>query len=352
MKNVITATAACCILLTAVLTIGNGFLNRVEAPSSPQTQVQPTAEPVKTITISAAGDCTFATDEYAGQVKSFVETASENGNGFFMNNVKDIFADDDLTIVNFEGTLSENGEREDKQFAFRGSPSYAGILTEGNIEAACLSNNHSSDYGEISNSDTRKILEEAGIIAFDSLHTTVRDINGVKVGLLGINQLNDVDRTRLETAMESVKSQNPDIIIACIHWGIEKATEPSEEQIEYGHKAIDLGADLVIGTHPHVLQGIEKYNGGIIAYSLGNFCFGGNDSPADMDTVIYRQTFTIENGNKSSEITLVPCTISSSWESGINNYQPSPAQGSKRESIIEKMNGYISDLGDLSVNYY
>lgn len=308
---------------------------------------------VKAITISAAGDCTFGTDANAAQTKSFVETADENGTAYFMQNVKDIFMSDDLTIVNFEGTLSERGEREDKLFAFRGDPQYAKILTAGSIEAACLANNHSKDYGEISNSDTFDILGNEGIIAFDSTRTKVIDVNGVKVGLVGINQLNDVDRTRLETAINSVKSYNPDIIIAGIHWGEEKAIEPNDEQKEYGHRAVDLGADLVIGTHPHVLQGIEQYNGAYIAYSLGNFCFGGNDSPSDMDTVIYQQTFTFENGERNADapIKLIPCTISSNYESGLNNYQPTPAVGAKRESIIQKMDAYNAALGNLDVSY-
>lgn len=311
-----------------------------------------TPVPVRTVTISAAGDCTFGTDINTWQTKSFVETAEENGNAYFMQNVKHIFADDDLTIVNFEGTLSENGTREDKLFAFRGLPSYAGILTEGNIEAASLSNNHSRDYGEISYKDTHNILNNAGITVFDSVNINVYEVNGLRIGLFGINQLNDIDRTRLESAVTQVKSYNPDIIIAYIHWGMEKATEPNDEQIEYGHRAIDLGVDLVLGAHPHVLQGIESYNGGTIAYSLGNFCFGGNDSPADMDTIIYRHTFTVENGVKNSEITLVPCTISSVYETGMNNYQPTPATGARRERIINKMEEYNAALGGIKVNYY
>ena len=311
----------------------------------------PTEMPVKTVTISAAGDCTFATDVNAYQTKSFVKTAEENGMAYFMENVKDIFANDDLSIVNFEGTLSENGTRQDKLFAFRGEPEYAKILTEGNIEAACLSNNHSRDYGQISYEDTFSILEENGIIPFDSLNAHIYEVNGIKIGMFGINQLNDIDRTRLESAIESVKAENPDLIIACIHWGIEKATKPSEAQIEYGHRAIDLGADLVIGTHPHVLQGIEEYNGGTIAYSLGNFSFGGNDAPADMDTIIYQQTFTFKGDEKRSEINIIPCTISSAYTSGKNNYQPTPATGYRRERIINKMNGYIEDLGGIDVIY-
>lgn len=336
------------VILAVVLTASCSSKNNI--PETAETA--PPENEVKTLTISAAGDCTFGTDIYTTPAKSFDETAKEEGLSYFMKNVRDIFADDDMTIVNFEGTLSERGERQDKLFAFRGSPSYASILTEGNIELASMSNNHSHDYGDISNDDTYDTLEKAGIVAFDSARTVVCTVKGLKVGLIGINELNDTDRTRLESAMDSVKAHNPDLIIAYIHWGSEKATEPDEEQKQYGHKAVDLGADLVLGSHPHVLQGIEEYNGSIIAYSLGNFCFGGNDSPADMDTIIYRQTFTFKDGGKNSEITLVPCTISSAYESGINNYQPSPASGDKKQKIIDKMNKYISQLGDLEVNYY
>lgn len=306
----------------------------------------------RTIVISAAGDCTFATDEYAGQVMSFVEAESMYGASYFMQNVRYIFENDDLTIVNFEGTLSENGERADKSFAFRGKPSYAEILTGSSVEAACLSNNHSHDYGEISYTDTYDILESNGITTYDSSHVKYYEVNGIKVGLVGINYLNDVDKTKLDSAMAEVKSGYPDIIIVSIHWGIEKATEPNEEQIEAGHRAIDLGADLVLGTHPHVLQGIEQYNGGVIAYSLGNFCFGGNDSPADMDTIIYRQAFTIDaSGNKTTDITVVPCTISSDYMNGLNNYQPTPATGEKHDSIVEKMESYNQALGGIQINY-
>ena len=343
--------AACAVFLAACIgSIAAGISGGKTAGETAPSQSPVPA--VRTVTISAAGDCTFATDEYAEQTKSFVETAGENGTAYFMKNVRSIFMDDDLSIINFEGTLSVNGEREDKEFAFRGSPSYTSILTGSGIEAASLANNHSSDYGAVSNTDTMNILRNAGIASFDSLNTVIYEVNGLKIGLLGINQLNDTDRTRLESAVNDVKAKSPDIIIAYIHWGVEKETEPTEEQIEYGHRAIDLGVDLVLGSHPHVLQGIERYNGGTIAYSLGNFCFGGNDSPSDMDTIIYRQTFTVSNGAKTSEITIVPCTISSDYGNGINNYQPTPASGEKRESIIRRMEEYNAALGGINVNYY
>lgn len=339
------------IAVVGVLTFMSCKSDKQELVDEKTPEITQTPAP-RTIVISAAGDCTFATDEYAAQRMSFVEAEDMYGTSYFMKNVSHIFENDDLTIINFEGTISDNGERENKSFAFRGEPSYANILTQSSIEAACLSNNHSHDYGTISYTDTYDILESNGITTYDSSHIKYYEANGIKVGLVGINNLNDVDKTKLEAAMAEVKSGNPDIIILSIHWGVEKATEPNEEQIEVGHRAIDLGADLVLGTHPHVLQGIEQYNGGVIAYSLGNFCFGGNDSPADMDTIIYRQAFTIDgNGNKTTDITVVPCTISSDYMNGSNNYQPTPATGDKYDMIVEKMERYNRDLGSIKINY-
>ena len=165
------------------------------------------------------------------------------------------------------------------------------ILTSSSVEAANLANNHSADYGDVSLSDTIKYLNEAGISNFIGTNTAIRDVNGISVGLVGIDALDETEAAKLENVIGSVKSLGAQLVIVSIHWGEEKATAPNDTQIELAHKAIDAGANLVLGTHPHVLQGIEKYNGKYIAYSLGNFCFGGNNNPADKDTVIYRQTF-------------------------------------------------------------
>ena len=124
------------------------------------------------------------------------------------------------------------------------------------------------------------------------------------------------------------------------HWGNETETVPDSNQTTLGRMAIDLGADLVCGHHPHVLQGIETYKGKNIVYSLGNFCFGGNSSPSDMDTMIYQQTFTIDaDGVKNDNVTnIIPCSISSAAYDGYNNYQPTPAEGDEATRILEKIN--------------
>jgi len=306
----------------------------------------------KTITITATGDCTFATDSNADRDRGFVTFAEEYGNEYFLKNVRSIFEEDDLTLVNFEGTLSNRGEREDKQFAFRGKPEYVGILTSSSVEAANLANNHSSDYGKVSLTDTRDILEGEGILTCRGKdNVTVAEINGIKVGLVGINYLNDEMKTELEDAIQVAKDGGAELIILSIHWGVEKATEPDDEQIKAAHTAIDAGADVVIGTHPHVLEGVEKYKGKYIYYSLGNFCFGGNDSPSDRDTILVRQTFTVKNGEvlEDDNIALIPCRICG--EGDYNNYQPVVAKGDRRDRIIERMREYTKALGGPELSF-
>lgn len=305
------------------------------------------------IKITAVGDCTLATDVNYGGSGSFVsEVANQNNDyTYFLRNVKKYFEGDDLTIVNFEGTLSENGTRANKQFAFRGKPEYAEILTSSSVEAANLANNHTKDYGLVALDDTKTILSNNNIVNFEGTDIAFYEVNGINVGMLGINALNDVHRGLLDEAMNKVKSENPDLIIVSFHWGVERATSPSEMQTELAHKAIDNGADLVIGHHPHVLQGIEKYNGKYILYSLGNFCFGGNKNCSDKDTMIFQQTFSFENGEllDDDEINIIPCSVSS--VKNRNNYQPTPLSGSEYERVKKKITTYSSQLSDNELKF-
>lgn len=312
-----------------------------------------TQVPVRTLKVTAVGDCTFATDINASRELGFVTYAEDKGYDYFFEKVRPVFEDDDLTIVNFEGTLSERGERADKLFAFRGDPEYVRILSGSSVEAVNLANNHSSDYGSVSLSDTREIMEENSILTCrGEENVTVSEINGIKVGLVGINYLNDQMKTELDAAINKAQDMGAELTVLSIHWGQEKDTSANDDQIEAAHRAIDLGADLVIGTHPHVLQGVEKYKGRYICYSLGNFSFGGNNSPSDRDSAIFTQTFTL-NGTEIEDddaVEIIPCRISG--EGSYNNYQPVIAEGERRERIIERIEEYTKELGELELNFY
>ena len=294
------------------------------------------------LTLSVVGDCTLGTDETFDYDTSLNAYYENYGADYFLQNVKDIFSTDDLTIANFEGTLTDSDEREDKTFAFKAPASYASILTGGSVEAVNTANNHSHDYGDQSFNDTLAALDDAGIVHFGYDETAVMDVKGIKVGLVGIYELYDhLEREQqLKDNIAKVKADGAQLIVAIFHWGNETETVPDSNQTTLGRIAIDEGADLVCGHHPHVLQGIETYKGRNIVYSLGNFCFGGNSSPSDMDTMIYQQTFTIDaDGVKKDNVTnIIPCSISSAAYDGYNNYQPTPAEGDEATRILGKIN--------------
>ena len=294
------------------------------------------------LTLSVVGDCTLGTDETFDYDTSLNAYYENYGADYFLQNVKDIFSADDLTIANFEGTLTDSDEREDKTFAFKAPASYVSILTGGSVEAVNTANNHSHDYGDQSFDDTLAALDDAGIVHFGYDETAVMDVKGIKVGLVGIYELYDhLEREQqLKDNIAKVKADGAQLIVVIFHWGNETETVPDSNQTTLGRIAIDEGADLVCGHHPHVLQGIETYKGRNIVYSLGNFCFGGNSSPSDMDTMIYQQTFTIDaDGVKKDNVTnIIPCSISSAAYDGYNNYQPTPAEGYEATRILGKIN--------------
>ena len=292
-----------------------------------------------TLTVSVVGDCTLGTDEnfdYSTSLNAYFENY---GKEYFLQNVKSIFEADDLTIANNEGTFTDSDQRADKLYAFKAPASFAGIYSSSSVEAVNTANNHSHDYGEDSFTDTMAALDAEGIVHFGYEETAVIEIKGIKVGLVGIYELNDHlgCEQQLKDNISKVKEEGAQLVIVIFHWGNEKETVPDSNQTTLGRLAIDEGADLVCGHHPHVLQGIEEYKGKNIVYSLGNFCFGGNSAPSDMDTMIFQQTFTItKDGLKEDNAsTIIPCSISSAY--GYNNYQPTPVQGEEKARIMEKI---------------
>nr|WP_295278404.1 CapA family protein [uncultured Blautia sp.] len=321
--------------------------NAVKGESAEDNAAETAHSTPVTLTVSVVGDCTLGTDENFDYDTSLNAYFESYGKEYFFQNVKSIFEADDLTIANNEGTFTDSYDREDKTFAFKAPASFAGIYSCSSVEAVNTANNHSHDYGEQSFQDTMKALDAEGVVHFGYDETAVMDIKGVKVGLVGIYELYDhLEREQqLKDNIAKVKKDGAELIIVIFHWGNEKETVPDSNQTTLGHLAIDLGADLVCGHHPHVLQGIEEYKGRNIVYSLGNFCFGGNSSPSDMDSMIFQQTFTItSDGVKADNVTnIIPCSISSEY--GYNDYQPTPAEGDEKTRIMEKIQERSSWIG-------
>ena len=301
----------------------------------------------RTVTVSAVGDCTLGTDESFNTSTSFNAYEAMNGTSYFFQNVRSILEADDATFANFEGTLTTETARESKEYAFKGDPSYTQILTDGSIDVVTLANNHSSDYGAKSLTDTEEALDAAGIDYCIGDKIAVKEVNGIPTAFIGVYVLNDgmAREEQVKQTIAAAKQQGAKLVIVAFHWGTEKAAEPDETQKSLAHTAIDCGADLVVGHHPHVLQAIEYYKGKYIAYSLGNFCFGGNSAPSDMDTMIFQQTFTIEKGEvqAAAAATVVPCSISST--AGYNDYQPTPTEGDASASVIDRLNTMSANYG-------
>ncbi|MBR2528303.1 MAG: CapA family protein [Blautia sp.] len=299
-----------------------------------------------TIKITCCGDNILGTDENFDYSTSFNLYYEMYGKDYFLENVRGIFETDDLTVTNFEGTLTYETQREDKEFAFKGDPEYAYILSDSSVEACNTANNHSHDYGEKSYQDTLTNLKASGMVTFGYDDVAFIDVKGIKVGLLGIYELDDhlLREPQLRANMQKLKDGGADLIIAVFHWGNELEYEPDSNEYYLGRLAVDLGADLVWGSHPHVLQGIEEYKGVQIFYGLGNFCFGGNTNPYDMDTMIIQQDFTVsKEGVVPGEVTIIPARVSAEWD--YNDYRPTPAEGDEYDRImnkIEELNSYIS----------
>lgn len=307
-------------------------------------------EDILTVTISAAGDCSLGNHQDQEYAYSFRQTYDQiEDEGYFFANVQDYFDNDDMTIVNFEGVLTYSEERDEtRTYNIKGDPGYARLLTAGSIEAVSFANNHRLDYGTRGSDDTVAALAAEGILyAYDKNVCVYDTEKGIRIGIVSVNEVawGLGSEQLLAEGIGKLQEQGADLILACCHWGIERENYPTENQKYLGHKCIDLGADLVIGHHPHVLQGVEEYNGKFIIYSLANFCFGANRNPADKDTMIFRQTFTFIDGVKQQDrqIQIIPCSVSSVKDR--NNFQPTPVWGEEAARIIGRINTYSKDFG-------
>lgn len=289
------------------------------------------------ITLSFVGDITLGNyigQGYEGSFDQEYEKQNQDS-AYYLKNVKDVFEKDDLTIANLEGPLTTSQDYAEKTFVFQGKPEYVDILADGDIEAVTLANNHSKDHFEQGMTDTKAILDEEGIRHFGYDESCMMDVKGIQVGFLGYSFPYELT-AEMKKAISDLKAQC-DIVVVYYHWGIERDKAPMESQRSLAKQTIDAGADLIIGSHPHVLQGIETYKGKKIVYSLGNFCFGGNKNPSDKDTMIYQHTFSFENNELvQEEHEVIPCMISS--VSSRNNYQPTIVEGDDASRVLKKVN--------------
>ena len=303
----------------------------------------------RTFTITLGGDTTLgSTDSLRKRDDCFENVAAEKGYGWFFSGLLPLFESDDMTLVNFEGTLTEETKKKDKKFNFKGPAEYTDILTLGSVEAVTVANNHTLDYGETGREDTIKNLENAGITVSGNGILGVFEHRGVKVGMTGYCFPYKDGKKDISKDVKALRDMGCQIVIASFHWGSEYREDFTGEQRTIGRAAIKAGADIVVGHHPHIVQGIESYEDTYILYSVGNLVFGGNVDPDDRDAYAARVTFTVhEDRAEAPEVTIVPLRLTELKDG--TDYRPVIAEGDEAERIVKrilkrssKMDGFIN----------
>ena len=304
------------------------------APELPPTPA-PTAQ---SLVISAVGDCTIGSDwDIFRAPGSFHAELEAVGNDYRypFSGVLDILGADDFTVANLETTLTTATTRTRASLAFSGRPEFVAILKEGSVEAVNFANNHSYDFGRSGLEQTEHVLDEAGVGVFGNgrVHTAV--VKGLAIVNLGYVGGRAGVRAQVVADVEKHKRAE-NFVIVSFHWGAEGVSTPNLDQQRLGRAVIDAGADLVLGHHPHVLQGIEEYRGKRIVYSLGNFVFGGHSNPRDKDSMIYQEVLSLERGKvTSADHRILPVRIST--VTSRNDYRPVLLEGAERDRVLEKV---------------
>ena len=341
-------------LLTAILLTGCAAPVE-EAPATPETTVLETTVPETTeapttvatepteerFLLTFVGDCTFGanpSNTYAGY--GFPKTVGEDYQYPFRN-VITWFENDEVTFLNLEGPLSDTGNPMQKKHVFRGTTAYVNILTENSVEAVSIANNHTMDYGQTGYDSTVETLQNAGIpFVEQDCSSMFSTENGLTIGLFGAVYYK-LDTEEIVSYIAGLRDAGCDLVIFAPHWGVEGSYRPRDAQVNLAHAVIDAGADIVWGSHPHVLQPVEKYKDGIIFYSMGNFSFGGNGYPRDYDTALLQQEVirSADGTVTLGELTIIPANVSSI--EGRNNFQPTPyEQGTAGyDRVMQKLDG-------------
>ncbi|WP_244444849.1 CapA family protein [Paenibacillus camerounensis] len=263
----------------------------------------------QTVTMNFAGDVIFA-----GKV---AELLQKKGYEYSYSALDGMFKKDDLTVVNLETPITTGGVgAADKQFVFKGAPAALDALKAAGVDAVNLANNHTLDQGEQGLLDTLSHLSSRGIPyvgagknSKEAYTAQYFERNGIKIALLGFTRViprSDwtagaakpglaavYDSTEALKTISAVKKK-ADIVVVVVHWGKERVEQYDSTQQTLGRSFIDAGADLVIGGHPHVLQGIEPYKGKWIAYSTGNFIFTRSTTPATWETAVFQAECSIK----------------------------------------------------------
>lgn len=299
--------------------------SRAESLAESETQPEPEPEPEKPVTLLFAGDVLLSSHVLNAYDKAGgIEGVLDDG-------IRSEIEKADIFMVNQEFPFSHRGTAAaDKQYTFRLPPERVNILNEMGIHVVTLANNHILDFGTDPLIDSQTTLDGAGIDyvgAGENLERAkkllLRQAGETTVGYLGASRVYmDGSWAATDSRPGVFSTYDPKALVAEItaarelcdylvvyaHWGIERDTIPQDYQRKLAVNYIDAGADLVVGSHPHVLQGVEYYNGKPIIYSLGNFVFGSSIPK----TALLKVELPKE-AHGTGTISMIPCTSAAGY---------------------------------------
>ncbi|MEE8386736.1 MAG: CapA family protein [Dehalococcoidia bacterium] len=321
------------------------FLNPGDAPALTLQDIFPPRElstlrldPSRLRTLIATGDVIPA--RYTDVI------IRQRGNDFLypVAATREITSDADLTLVNLEAPLIEGCPYHDSGFIFCGQTGFVAALEAAGVDVVTLENNHIRNYGSKGIAETERTLAASGIDFANRDTAAVRDVRGLKFGFLAFNGLGEmIDREAMSAQIEALRSQ-VDVVVVAIHWGAEYVSLPQtapglaeDEPVDIAHLAVDAGADLVIGNHPHWVQAVELYKGKFIAYAHGNIIFDQMWSYETRVSVIGRYTFY---DDVLVRVEFIPTLIE-------NYAQPVPMEGAEAQAVLEGMQASSEELAEL-----
>ena len=305
----------------------------------------------KVIKLTFTGDCTLGSEEYKrGQPTSFDSVAYEKGYDYFFSNFAKMFAEDDATIINFEGVLQDSKANENtrKTYRFRGPTDFAQIVTSVSIEAAGLANNHVADYGSLGLDRTKDALDAAGVKWFRLSKYYLLEKDGIRIAFFALDTTTYPNHgTTIRADVIRVKSEGiADAVVLVYHGGNEYDPKHNANQTLVMEQMIKSGVDLIVMHHPHVVQGVGLYNNRYVCFSLGNFVFGGNN---EIRSEWYRNSrqvsslyalvvqaelhFDDDGTYLGQQLFLYPTFISG--DAPHNDYHPHMVKGEEAATVLE-----------------
>lgn len=300
----------CFVLISIYLSISNfkkskAHLSQVIRDKVSISQSRSTPPQKNTLTLIATGDVMLGRT---------VNSKTTRMNDFVwpFEKTKDLLASADITLINLEGTLTKDCTTTTEGMRFCGDQRQVQGLFAAGVDVVNLANNHTGDFGKKGFEETRDILSQNNILITGVSGPVYANVNNMKLAFLGYNDISQyisviplADQITIKKEVLDA-SKNSDLVITSFHWGVEYTDKPTKRQIELAHLAIDSGADVVIGHHPHWIQPVEMYNSKLIIYSLGNFIFDQEWSQKTKEGNIAKIVLT-EDGVKNYE--LIPVLI-------------------------------------------